>query len=39
MIVLVDSSPLHDAHTRFRLSADEFDEAGAEIVRALEHFA
>ena len=30
--------PLHDAHSRFRLSSGEFDEVGAEIVRALEHF-
>ena len=31
--------PLHDAHTRFRLSSEEFDEVGAEIVRSLDHFA
>ena len=30
--------PLHDAHTRFRLSSAEFDEVGAEIVRALDHY-
>ena len=30
--------PLHDAHTRFRLSSAEFDEVGAEIARALDHF-
>ncbi len=27
--------PLHDAHTRFSLTSDEFDEVGAEIVSAL----
>lgn len=30
--------PLHDAHTRFRLTAEEFDEVGAEIVRALDYY-
>jgi hemoglobin len=30
--------PLHDAHTRFSLTSDDFDEVGAEIVRALEYF-
>jgi hemoglobin len=30
--------PLHDAHTRFNLTSDDFDEVGAEIVRALEYF-
>lgn len=30
--------PLHDAHTRFSLTSDEFDEVGAEIVRALEYY-
>lgn len=30
--------PLHDAHARLGLTADEFDEVGAEIVRALDHF-
>ena len=30
--------PLHDAHTRFSLTSDEFDEVGAEIVRALEFY-
>ncbi len=30
--------PLHDAHQRFRLTSDEFDEVGAEIVRALDEY-
>lgn len=30
--------PLHDAHTRFHLTSDEFDEVGAEIVRALQYY-
>ncbi len=30
--------PLHDAHQRFHLTSDEFDEVGAEIVRALDHY-
>jgi hemoglobin len=30
--------PLHDAHTRFSLTSDEFDEVGAEIVRALDYY-
>ena len=30
--------PLHDAHTRFHLTGDEFDEVGAEIVRALQYY-
>ena len=30
--------PLHDAHTRFHLTSEEFDEVGAEIVRALEFY-
>ena len=30
--------PLHDAHTRFQLTSDEFDEVGAEIVRALDFY-
>ena len=30
--------PLHDAHQRFHLTADEFDEVGAEIVRALDYY-
>jgi len=30
--------PLHEAHTRFHLTPDEFDEVGAEIVRALEFY-
>ena len=30
--------PLRDAHTRFRLTSEEFDEVGAEIVRALDYF-
>ena len=30
--------PLHDAHTRFDLTSDEFDEVGAEIVRALAYY-
>ena len=30
--------PLHDAHTRFKLTSDEFDEVGAEIVRALDFY-
>ena len=30
--------PLHDAHTRFSLTGDEFDEVGGEIVKALEFY-
>jgi hemoglobin len=30
--------PLHDAHQEFHLSAEEFAEVGAEIVRALEYY-
>jgi hemoglobin len=30
--------PLHTAHTRFHLTGDEFDEVGAEIVRALQFY-
>ncbi len=30
--------PLHQAHTRFSLTSDEFDEVGAEIVRALDFY-
>ena len=30
--------PLHDAHTRFSLTSAEFDEVGAEIVRALDFY-
>lgn len=30
--------PLGEAHTRFHLTAEEFDEVGAEIVRALEFY-
>jgi hemoglobin len=30
--------PLEDAHADLHLTADEFEEVGAEIVRALEHF-
>jgi hemoglobin len=30
--------PLHDAHTRFSLTSEEFDEVGAEIVRALDYY-
>lgn len=30
--------PLHDAHTRFHLTSEEFDEVGAEIVRALDFY-
>jgi hemoglobin len=30
--------PLHEAHTRFRLTSEEFDEVGAEIVRALDYY-
>jgi hemoglobin len=30
--------PLHDAHTRFHLTSDEFDEVGAEIIRALQYY-
>jgi hemoglobin len=30
--------PLEEAHQEFNLTADEFAEVGAEIVRALEHF-
>jgi hemoglobin len=30
--------PLEEAHQEFNLTAEEFEEVGAEIVRALEHF-
>jgi hemoglobin len=30
--------PLGEAHTRFHLAADDFDEVGAEIVRALAYY-
>lgn len=30
--------PLSEAHTRFHLTSEEFDEVGAEIVRALDSF-
>jgi hemoglobin len=30
--------PLNEAHQRFSLTAKEFEEVGAEIVRALDHF-
>lgn len=30
--------PLHDAHTRFHLAPEDFDEVGAEIVRALDYY-
>jgi hemoglobin len=30
--------PLHDAHTKFHLTSDEFDEVGAEIGRALDFY-
>jgi len=30
--------PLSEAHTRFHLTADEFAEVGAEIVRALDYY-
>jgi len=30
--------PLNQAHTRFHLTSDEFDEVGAEIVRALQFY-
>ena len=30
--------PLHQAHTRFHLTSEEFDEVGAEIVRALQFY-
>jgi hemoglobin len=30
--------PLSEAHTRFKLTAEEFDEVGAEIVRALDYY-
>src|SRR5215207_4229500 len=30
--------PLSEAHTRFRLTSEEFDEVGAEIVRALDYY-
>ncbi len=29
---------LHEAHKRLRLTPEEFDEVGAEIVRALDHY-
>jgi hemoglobin len=30
--------PLHEAHQEFHLTADEFNEVGAEIVRALDYY-
>ncbi|HET7094470.1 MAG TPA: group 1 truncated hemoglobin [Thermomicrobiales bacterium] len=30
--------PLHEAHQSFHLTADEFNEVGAEIVRALDYY-
>jgi hemoglobin len=30
--------PLHDAHLQFHLTPEEFDEVGAEIVRALDYY-
>jgi hemoglobin len=30
--------PLHEAHLRFHLSSEDFDEVGAEIVRALDYY-
>lgn len=30
--------PLHEAHQQFHLTSDEFDEVGAEIVRALDFY-
>jgi hemoglobin len=30
--------PLSEAHTRFHLTSEEFDEVGAEIVRALDYY-
>jgi hemoglobin len=30
--------PLHNAHQRFHLTSEEFDEVGAEIVRALDYY-
>ena len=30
--------PLGEAHTRFKLTSADFDEVGAEIVRALEYY-
>jgi hemoglobin len=30
--------PLHEAHQQFHLTADEFNEVGAEIVRALDYY-
>jgi hemoglobin len=30
--------PLSEAHTRFRLTSEEFDEVGGEIVRALDYY-
>jgi len=30
--------PLHEAHAKLRLTSEEFDEVGAEIVRALEYY-
>lgn len=30
--------PLHEAHKHLRLTSEEFDEVGAEIVRALDHY-
>ena len=29
---------MHDAHTELRITAAEFDEVGAEVGRALDHF-
>jgi len=30
--------PLHEAHKHLHLTSEEFDEVGAEIVRALDHY-
>jgi hemoglobin len=30
--------PLHEAHTRFHLTSDDFDEVGAEIVHAIDYY-
>ena len=30
--------PLHEAHKHLRLTSEEFDEVGAEIVRALDYY-
>jgi hemoglobin len=36
--VAYTGKPLHEAHERFHLTADEFAEVGAEIVRALDYY-